>query len=285
VVLASALQAIQILYRKGLTRVYLRNRLIAKSAQPYKKGWVFKLKMSSTQTKTIKLSLPTITFTLPTVPVKFKKLPNQIIAMAQNFYDDVSSTTKKFSFEKLLSSWNKFPQPKKRGLLIFLIIAVILVGVVSGAKNLNAKSKVSGVSVSGVDINRSFEFPLIKTKKADENTLKIKYTITKVEKTKTIVIKGQTATSVAGRTFLIVNLKLENPSNNSISIKTRDFIRLLPEGSQDRLAPDIHNDPTEIQAISTKITRVGFPVDDNTKNFKLFVGEIEGNKEEISINF
>ena len=50
------------------------------------------------------------------------------------------------------------------------------------------------------------------------------------------------------------------------------------------LAPDTHNDPVEIQAISTKFTRVGFIINDSDKDLVLHVGEIQGDKEKIELD-
>jgi hypothetical protein len=49
------------------------------------------------------------------------------------------------------------------------------------------------------------------------------------------------------------------------------------------LAPDIHNDPVEVQAISTKPTRVGFPINDTDKKLTLFIGEINGQKDKVEL--
>ena len=70
-----------------------------------------------------------------------------------------------------------------------------------------------------------------------------------------------------------------------IKINTKDFIRLSVNNNQNEwLAPDLHNDPVEVQAISTKNTRLGFPVNESDKNLVLQVGEIEGYKQQISLS-
>jgi hypothetical protein len=50
------------------------------------------------------------------------------------------------------------------------------------------------------------------------------------------------------------------------------------------LAPEIHNDPVEVQALSTKYTRLAFPIDDTYKDLTLYVGEINGHKDAIKLN-
>jgi hypothetical protein len=79
-------------------------------------------------------------------------------------------------------------------------------------------------------------------------------------------------------------VKIINDSSLVFEINTRDYIRLSIEGNKERFAADIHNDPVQIQAIATKPTRLGFPIDDKNKKFELFVGEIKGEKKSISIS-
>ena len=140
----------------------------------------------------------------------------------------------------------------------------------------------SGESAT-VSVDREFSFKVYdKDKKLADS---IKYTINTAQLSKQIIIKGQKATAVKGRTFLIINLKLVNESQKSLYLNTRNYLRVQPVGTADKLAPEIHNDTVEVQPLSTKLTRIGLPVDDSQKEFKLLVGEIEGKKDEISLKF
>lgn len=133
-------------------------------------------------------------------------------------------------------------------------------------------------------INQEFSFPLKNEK--GEVISSIKYAIENAELRNQIIVKGQRATSVKGRTFLIVNIKIVNDFEKAIEINTKDYVRLSVGGNdKELLAPDIHNDPVTIQAISTKYSRIGFPINDIDKNLKLKVGEINGAKQTIDINF
>ncbi len=133
------------------------------------------------------------------------------------------------------------------------------------------------------DINRNFSFPL-KNQKGEEVS-KIEYSILDVSLQDQIVSKGKSYTTIKGRTILILNLKITNQHDKSIEINSRDYIRLSVNGNTELLAADIHNDPVLIQATSTKYTRLGFPIYDTDKNLKVLVGEIGGNKEEVTISF
>ncbi len=173
-------------------------------------------------------------------------------------------------------------------LLIYAVPAVIaLVLVFSLIRLFTRPSRgeiIATATIGKVDVNREFFFPLQDNTGAITSS-SLKYTVISAELTPKIVIQGKQASAIKGRIFLILNLKIENPTNNALKIKTRDFVRLMPEGTQDRLAPDTHNDPTDLQPIATKFTRVGFVIDDSVKNFKLYVGEINGEKQEIDLNF
>lgn len=132
-------------------------------------------------------------------------------------------------------------------------------------------------------INRDFIFDVKNDTGVSEG--KIKYTFDNAEIRNEIVIKGEKATAVKGRTFLIINLKLKNDENHKIVFNSRDYVRLSVNGkTQEWLAPDIHNDPLEVQAISTKLTRLGFPINDTDRDIKLQVGEVDGEKTIINLN-
>lgn len=130
-------------------------------------------------------------------------------------------------------------------------------------------------------INKTFQFP-VKDDKGNEIT-KINYTIESVTTQTQVIIKGQFATAIKGKEFLIVNLKMGNTSDSIVQINSRDYIRVSVNHNSDFLAADIHNDPVQIQPISTKYTSIGFPINDTDKNITLHIGEIDGKKVVVPI--
>jgi hypothetical protein len=179
-------------------------------------------------------------------------------------------------------------------LVVLLVVLLLAVAAFRSLSSRSSKGVLAGSSVSSggkiaIDkplaqeaINREFLFPL----KDDlgKEVSKITYMIQTVELRDQIILKGEKATAVEGKSFLIINLKITNDYQKSIQLNTRDYIRLSVNGSDEKLAPDIHNDPVEIQAISTKYTRLGFPINDTDKNLILQVGEITGKKESIPLS-
>jgi len=133
-------------------------------------------------------------------------------------------------------------------------------------------------------LNREFQFPLRNEKGKEVG--KLLYTIKDAELRKQIIVKGKRATAVDGRIFLIINLKIVNDLNQGLEVNSRDYVRITVNGKTKELfAPDIHNDPVEVQAISTKNTRVGIAINETDKNIELRIGEINGPKENIKLNF
>lgn len=147
------------------------------------------------------------------------------------------------------------------------------------SKNLEVKAPLEKIT-----LNKNFDFPL-----KDSNGKEIgkfAYTLETAELTDEIILQGSRATAVKGREFLIINLKLVNSLDKGIEINSRDYVRLIVDGNtKEMLAPEIHNDPVEAQAISTKYTRVGFPINTSDKNLVLQVGEINGPKQTIKLEF
>lgn len=131
-------------------------------------------------------------------------------------------------------------------------------------------------------LNKTFEFPLL-----DENgkeVSKISYTLQNANLQNAFIYQGKLATAVKGRVFLIFDLKIKNPYTKTIEINAKDYIRIKLNNSDELLAPEIHNDPVQIQANSTKYTRIGLPINDTDKNITLFIGELQGKKETVKLN-
>ncbi len=179
---------------------------------------------------------------------------------------------------------------KSRKIISIAVIIIFLLIVTLGARRVSGGQGSSGSdprvqiqpAKSEQDINRDFTFPLKDS--TGKQVSDFKYTIQKAELRDEIVIKGQRAVAVSGRTFLLIYLKITNSENQSIQINTRDYIRLSVNGNKSEwLAADVHNDPVAVQAISTKYTTVGFAINDTDKNLVLSVGEIGGDKTEIEL--
>lgn len=184
---------------------------------------------------------------------------------------------------------NKFVRPA-----IFIVIALVICsGIALLVKNSQGTSAIATTSQDKpaaptakafLNISKEFSFPI---KDANGKVLsQIKYGVQSAALQDEILVKGERARAVEGRTFLILNLKITNTYKQGIQINSKDYVRLIVDGKKTELiAADIHNDPVEVQAISTKITRLGFPINENYKSLELQVGEISGAKSPIKLDF
>jgi len=190
-----------------------------------------------------------------------------------------------FNFSKF-TQWR--PSKKFVKSVIYGVVFVVLVVVARNVLGTSATSTSDQrVEIEGpkaqTEINKEFSFPL-----TDENgdvVSEYKYVIESAELRNEILVQGVPAHAINDRTFLIINLKLVNEYNQAIEVNASDFVRLSINGNDNELlAPDIHSDPVRVQAISTKSTRIGFPISDFDTNLLLQVGEINGDKEIVEIN-
>jgi len=227
---------------------------------------------------------------------RVKKIKDKAISFYENFKSrrdnqtesqdhGISSVSKMDNIKGIGSQIDK----KKIGLLVLglvvaLLFVIVVANMLSGSNEQTASDKVQVKAAIAVqDIGGEFEFPL--TNGDGEEVGKFRFVIDKAEINDEIIVKGQKATAVEGRVFLIVTLKVSNDFEQAIELNTRDYIRLAVNGNgEELLAPDIHNDPVEIQAISTKYTRVGFPINDTDSDLTLLVGEINGVKQSIVLD-
>lgn len=246
-----------------------------------------------------------------TIPTSLKEIKTrEVFSKGRIIFNKVSSnvesvttyfSTTKDSFTSRATSSSKslkgrikrpsFQLPSKKtlkylgyGLGLFVLILIVrnVLGSSSNDKNATKIQVQEAKAVQSID--REFEFPL--RDENDEEVASFKYQVEKVELLDEIIVDGKRFNSVEGRTFLVVYLKLKNDLDKTIQIKSRDFVRLsVNENTEEWLAPDMHNDPVQIQAISTKNTRLGFMINDSDSNLQLQIGEINGEKEIITIDF
>lgn len=202
------------------------------------------------------------------------------------------SSSFKESFTRTRNGFQKPNIKLPKLAIIVIILVVVAAGVIIAFKNIPSGSQTTASSnkpsaptpYATQVINKEFSFP-IKDNDGKEIS-KIKYLIESANLQDEILVKGERAKAVTGRTFLIVNLKITNSYKQGIQINSRDYVRLILDGKKDELiAADIHNDPVEVQAISTKSTRIGFPINEDYKSLEIQVGEINGAKQSIKVEF
>lgn len=197
-------------------------------------------------------------------------------------FDSFASThsTKYSKYTKLLNTrMLKNPFVMLTGFVLLLAIA-FFAGRFLAPASTNRLSVPAPVATQ--QLNKTFNFPLRDDK--GKEVSKVAYTIQSADLQDAFVFQGKLATAVKGRTFLIVNLKVTNPYSKTIQINAKDYIRVKVNGSSEQLAPEIHNDPVEVQADSTKYTRVGMAINDSDKNITLLVGELQGSKTSINLS-
>lgn len=146
------------------------------------------------------------------------------------------------------------------------------------AKKVTASSSPK-VALAKKEVGRELSVEL----KNKEKT-KVTYLIESAELTDEILVRGEKLRALPGKAFLIFNLKIVNSGKQGIQINSRDFVRLSLSNKEEWLAPEIHNDPVGVQAISTKFTRIGFPVSRSQKQFTVRLGEISGEKIEFDLS-
>lgn len=249
-----------------------------------------------------------LTLTLPTVNIEALVLRAKTLSttLFSSIYNPVSGNVSRAALGatsrakrlKMPNIKGRFHFNKKNIKLVFPVFIgiIIIVGIVFLVRSLpDAQSRPASESsqvVSSPDtlattnLDKKFIFPL-KDEKGKE-VGNFDYVIQSANIQKQIVVQGQRATAIKGRVFLVLNLKITNNLKQTIKLNTRDYLRMVvASNSEEKLAADIHNDPVEVQAISTKYTRVGIALneEDAKKPIQLSVGEIDGEKQTIALNF
>lgn len=173
---------------------------------------------------------------------------------------------------------------RKKRFVILAVVVLLILGFVVYRKNFRTNSSASAKAVT-VQVDKSFTFNAV-SNQGKPTGAKIKFRLVDAQKTNEVLVKDQTYTAKNNKTFLIVNLELKNDETTPQNLIPGDVVRLAIVGNEDtRYAPDLHNSLVGIAAISTKTDRVGFVIPEEAKSFKLFIGELEGKKEEVKVDF
>lgn len=236
----------------------------------------------------------TISLTIPEISINqiLEDVWKKIIALFSligSAITDRMASLPKFSFS--FSSFNRrrFASfPLKRYIPLTILILIVLgILVLVGRKFLLSNNKsdqrieLKGALATSI-LNKTIQIPVLDSKGA--TVTNVAYTIESAELRDEIIVQSRRMVAIQGRLFLILNIKLVNEYNKELEIKAGDYVRLsLNNNEKELLAPDIHNDPVRVQAISTKYTRVGFPIYDKSTNTVLYIGAITGQKEKVPL--
>lgn len=186
----------------------------------------------------------------------------------------------------------RFPIKKKHLIIVFVVV-VAIVGII-GYSLFHSKHSANQVyadaqptlapALATKQVNQSYPFPIKDS--AGKQVSQFTYDIEQAELRPQIVVQGQKAQAVDGKTFLILDLKLTNSYDQAIDVSTRNFVRFAVDGdTKDLQAADIHNDPVNVQAKSTKYTKIGLTVPSDVKKVILYVGDINASKSQYTISF
>lgn len=189
---------------------------------------------------------------------------------------------KNFKFPENFKKMIAFPVRYWLLMVIFIIAAVIILAVTK-LPNYRANSNaVSNLIPQGsADINKQFNFP-VRGADGKEIGSALPIKITSVERANKVILNGRVFNAKDGRNFLTMNMEIDNKTNNQLTVKPVDFVRL--EGSDGRYyAAEFLTAPIKVEPISVKRTRIVFMTDEGQKKLKFLVGEISGSKENLEI--
>ncbi len=166
---------------------------------------------------------------------------------------------------------------------VLLVLAFVAGRFASGGSSfgLSDQRADAPTPIATQNLNSEFKFPLKDDK--GKTVAQISYLVETANLQDSFIFQGKLAKAVKGRTFLIFDLKITNPYTKTIEINAKDYVRVRVNGKEEQLAPEIHNDPIQIQANSTKYTRIGLPINDTDKDLNLLIGELTGKKETIKL--
>lgn len=166
--------------------------------------------------------------------------------------------------------------------LILILLAVALVGIFWFKFRSRPQVGQTAGEVS-ITLNRTFEF-IGRDQKGNPTENYLTLTISKATKQDSVTIQGQNAKAKDGKIFLVLDFGVKNDTQRVLYLLPVDLFRLVMNENT-KVAPSAHQGLVEVRPVSTKFSNLGFVVDEKQKEFKFEVGEVEGEKQEMTVKF
>jgi len=164
--------------------------------------------------------------------------------------------------------------------LTFFIISLILG--ISLFKARSSKQKQFTPSQKTVSLERKWNFIAFdRSGKTLKTTVLL--SIVSVEKTNQIFVRNKPVRTTPDKSFLVLNLELENKNPERLYFYTSDYVRFVAEGK--KLEADFKNPRLEIAPFSTKKDKLAFLIENKENKFQIQIGEVVGLLETIEISF
>ena len=174
---------------------------------------------------------------------------------------------------------------KTFSLLLLAVLLIVVFVVVRGRGPSKSKKDVvtqeATKAKASAEINKSFEFQAINIAKKEKP---VSFTITTIERKDEIKVKNEARRTTSDKDYLLVRIELENTQPEKLAIATADYIRLEDKAGK-KYAPDYHNGAVVIDPIAVRKDLVAFVVTKKQKDFVLYVGELQGEKQRIEVIF
>lgn len=180
----------------------------------------------------------------------------------------------------------KIPRQKSK-IVILLVLAVLIIGgyaFFKGSGRNDSQSANDATFVSEgpmLDISKKFAVP-IRKRDGEPTGTDLIVDVNNFERTNRILFKGRPLVARSSKDFLVINLEVENSTNNRLTVRPVDFFRLVDTNGKS-YAADIQTDPVKVEAQSSKRTRIIYIVAEDQKNLKFLMGEIKGNRETLEV--
>ena len=186
-----------------------------------------------------------------------------------------------------LQSLKKIPNFKSKPVIIFIVATVVILGVVffvrSRGNDFQNADNTFISEGSKLALNKKFSVP-IRNSKGETVGSDLVVSVTTLERTSEVLYKGKPLVARSSKDFLVINLEVENSTNNRLTVRPVDFFRLV-DASGKTYAPDIQTDAVKVEPFSSKRTRTIYIISEEQKTIKLMIGEIKSeNKETVDIS-